>query len=178
MNIYKSLSTVFFFSIITLSLTGCASTKEIGYGTVIEQKKVSNVDYKPKNGTLVGTGFGAGAGATTGATIGAVTGATAGVVLSIGTFGLATPMIPALALAGAGSGAAIGGLAGGATGAGVGYATDLHKQGIGVYQFTIKPDNQAENINVTQYVKKPFPEHARVQITLKDDKYYIDSVTA
>lgn len=177
MNKYKLLPTLFCFSVFTLSLTGCASTKEIGYGTVIEQKKVSNVDYKPKNGTLVGTGFGAGAGATTGATIGAVTGATAGVVLSIGTFGLATPMIPALALAGAGSGAAIGGLAGGATGAGVGYATDVHQQGIGVYQFTIKPDDQASNIYVTQYVKKTIPVNARVQITLKEDKYYINAMS-
>ncbi len=162
------------FSLLAATLTGCASTKNVGYGTVVQQKQIAAKDYKPKTGTLVGASIGTGAGAATGAYVGAAVGVTTGVILSVGTFGIGAVYIPAFTAIGAASGAVIGGLAGGATGAGIGYATDVHQQGIGVYQFTIKPDDKGKDILVTQYVQSPMPSHSRVQILLKDDHYYIE----
>lgn len=155
------------------TLTGCASTKNLGYGTVIQEKKIAAKDYKPGQATLIGTSVGAGAGAVTGAYIGAASGAATGVILSVGTFGIGAVYIPVFTALGAASGAAIGGLAGGATGAGIGYATDIHHKGVGVYEFTIKPDNNQKTIVATQYVQSPIPVDTKVEIVLKDDQYYI-----
>jgi hypothetical protein len=161
---------------LALTLSSCASVQNMGYGTVLQAKKIAAKDYRPQNGTLVGAGVGAGAGAATGATLGAMSGATAGVILAAGTFGIGAMFIPVLTMAGATTGAVAGGVTGGTVGAGVGYGTDMHKQGLGIYQFTVQPDNHSANIQVTQYLQQPIPKHARVQIQLKDAHYYIAPV--
>lgn len=174
----NSKATVILVTLFTAFLVSCTSTKHIGTGTVIEQKKISGKDYKPKTGTLVGAGVGAGAGAVTGVYIGAATGATISALLAIGTLGAGSAIyIPASIIAGAAGGAVIGGVAGGATGAGIGYATDVYQQGQGVYQFTVRQDGHDKDILVTQYLKTPIPRNSRVVITLKDDHYYLEPVS-
>lgn len=170
----KSNKNILISIILSCFMASCASTKDIGYGTVIAEKQLAKKDYKPKSGTLVGAGVGAGAGAATGAYIGAATGLTAGTILAVGTFGIGYVYIPVFTAFGALSGGAIGAAAGGATGAGVGYATDVYSQGVGVYEYTIKPDHQKENISVTQYVQSPIANKSRVQILLKDDHYVVE----
>lgn len=162
--------------ILSLFLTSCASTKNMGYGTVISQKQIAEKSYQPKKGTVVGAEVGAGAGGVTGAYIGAATGLAAGTMMTLGTFGVGAVYIPVFTLFGAVTGGVIGAAAGGATGAGVGYATDVYSQGNGVFEYTVKPDNQKENISVTQYVQTPLAKRSRVEIKLKDDRYYIEPV--
>lgn len=157
-------------------LTGCASTKNMGYGTIVSEKKIADKDYKPKQGTIVGAEVGAGAGGATGAYIGAATGLAAGAILTVGTFGIGAVYIPVFTLFGAVTGGVIGAAAGGATGASVGYASDVYSQGVGVYEYTVKPDNQKENISVTQYVNTPLAKKSRVEIKLKDDHYFVEPV--
>ncbi|HTM64084.1 MAG TPA: hypothetical protein VL360_06240 [Gammaproteobacteria bacterium] len=163
-------------SMLPIILVGCASTQQMGYGTVIAEKKIAERDYSPKSGTVVGAGVGAGAGAATGAYIGAATGLAAGTIAAIGTFGIGYVYIPAFTAVGALGGAAIGAAAGSATGAGVGYAADIYQQGNGVYQYTVKPDNQSQNISVTQYTKSPIAKKSRVKIMLQGDKYSVEAV--
>lgn len=170
---YKNILIIIF---LTCFMASCASTKNIGYGTVVAEKQIAKKDYKPKHGTVVGAEVGAGAGGATGIYIGAATGLAAGTILSVGTLGVGAVYIPVFTLFGAVTGGVIGAAAGGATGAGVGYATDVYSQGVGVYEYTVKPDNQKENISVTQYVQTPIVKKSRVEIKLKDDHYVIEPV--
>lgn len=171
----KSVMTIISLSLLGAVLMGCASERKMGDGTVVQERKIANTNYFPQRGTLVGATTGAGVGVGTGALIGGASGAAVGTVLAASTFGISTPMIPVFVVAGAASGAMIGGAAGGVTGAGIGYTSDVIRQESGVYEFTIKPDNQSQNIVVTQYAST-LPLKSRVQILLKDDHYYIERV--
>jgi outer membrane lipoprotein SlyB len=162
--------------IITLFLVGCASNKDLKLGTVVAQQKVSDPNYKPKKGTVAGASVGAAAGAGAGTAVGAVAGGFVGVVATLATFGAAAPLLPGFVAAGATTGAAAGGVAGGVTGGAVGYAHDVNKQGPGLYRYTIKPDDQKENISITQYAPIPFAVNSRVRILVKDQQTYLESV--
>lgn len=167
------------------SLVGCATEKSLGYGTVLEQCKIENKNCKPQKRTLVGAGVGmgagAGVGAAGGATLGVAAGAGAGVILAVSTCGLALPMFPILVagglVSGAVHGALIGGAAGGLTGASVGYAADMHHQGIGLYRFTVKPDQtQDPPIVIIQYADKLILPHTRVQLINRQGQVQIQSL--
>lgn len=163
-------------------LIGCATQKNLGYGTVVKQQKIASTDYTPGRETVAGLGIGAGTGAATGAGVGAGYGALVGVAvggaLAASTGGIMLPAIPALALAGAASGAvygAVGGaVVGGAVGTGAGYATGVYKQGDGLYKLSVKPDDQSGNLIITQYSAKPIDPSARVKIMMKDDHMYVE----
>lgn len=162
-----------FIGITVISVLGCASQK-VGLGTVVSEAKVADKNYKPQKSTLVGAGVGAVGGASAGVILGtmAATTLTAATLLTAATFPFSVPFVPIAMVAGT----AIGAVGGGATGAGVGYAVDQHKQGVGLYQYIVKPDNQAETIVVTQYVQKPIAVNSRVLIKMKDKQYFIVEV--
>ncbi|MFZ2314580.1 MAG: hypothetical protein WAW86_02835 [Gammaproteobacteria bacterium] len=162
--------------ILSSMLFGCASTQHLDYGVVLKEQKVSDMSYQPGRGTLVGAGTGAGVGAGMGAVYGALVGVTAGSMINLATGGLAWPLVPAYAVGGAVVGATYGSLVGGAVGAGTGYASDIYKQGDGVYQLTIKPDNATENLTITQYASQPILVKSRVEILMKGDKTFVESL--
>lgn len=157
-------------------LAGCASTQHLGYGVVIKEQKIRDASYQPGNRTLAGAGAGAGIGAGMGAVYGGLAGAAAGSMISAATGGLLWSFVPVYMVAGASVGAAYGGLAGGAVGAGTGYASDIYKQGDGVYQLTIKPDDSNENLTITQYASEPILAKSRVEILMDGDKAYVKNL--
>ena len=168
--------------IFTGNLSGCATERSLGYGTVLEQYKIKNKNYKPHKRTLVGAGVGIGTGAGIGAVGGAVVGGLAGELLgtvaTVFTLGLAAPSIPVLTSAGIASGAAegalLGGASGGVIGAGIGYVADVHHQGIGLYRYLVKPDkSQNQPITVTQYANQLMSPYSRVQIIKKQNEIFI-----
>lgn len=162
--------------ILSSMLFGCASTQHLGYGIVLKEQKVSDMSYRPSSGTLVGAGTGAGVGAGMGGLYGALVGATAGSMINLATGGFAWPLVPVYVVGGAVVGATYGGLVGGAVGAGTGYARDIYKQGDGVYQITIKPDNSTENLTITQYASQPILVKSRVEILMKGDKTFVQGL--
>jgi len=139
-----------------LALTGCATGRVVGTGTVTGMQQVAAKDYRPGKGTGVGAGVGAGGGAAAGAAYGAAGCA----AVSLLTFGLATPAcIPFLAMTtavGAGAGAAVGSTSG--------YIADVHKRGKGLYQYSIRVDHQRQPLYVTQYLQQPIIPGDRVRI--------------
>lgn len=152
-------------------LSACATQQNLDTGTVISSIKIKNNDYLPHQ-TTASTAI---AGAQTGAII---TGAFYGLALGgiVASFGAAPIYIAEGLIAGSAAGALIGGAIGGATGAGIGYVSDVYHQGAGLFQYTIKPDNKTESIYVTQYVTKPIPLHAKVQIYLEDNLPHIKEI--
>lgn len=165
-SLYKKLAFVCF---IIFFISACASQQQpVGYGTIISITKLKPKDYHPREETAVGAGIGAGSGALIGGGI-----ATAGALgLTIVSFGLLAPAIPAIIATGAATGAATGGVAGGA----IGYSEGLRKQGDGLYLFTVQLDNKNKVISITQYVKERIPLKTRVEVLLQKDRLLIHPI--
>ncbi len=164
----KILKTFLFFTFIgafSLLLVACATERPVGNGVVLHITKISNPDSHPHSETATGAGVGAGGGAA----IGALAGTTAGAAAAVGTFGLGLPLIPIFALHGAIVGAAIGG----AGGAGVGYEAGKAKQGIGLYQFTVRLDQPPHTVVVTEFIQRPIPLYSRVTVILQNNQLAI-----
>lgn len=156
-----------------LYLTGCVSTKTVGYGIVRKISQVEKVDYRPRTKTLKGAAIGAGVGAGAGASTGAVVGGVLGTGVAIATLGLGTLLIPGFVAGGAAVGAGVGAGAGAGVGAGAAYASELHEQGKGLYKISINMENSKNDIIIYQYIRKELPVKTRVQVLLKKDRLFI-----
>ncbi|MBA2709936.1 MAG: hypothetical protein H0U57_05025 [Tatlockia sp.] len=161
------------FLFLSTLLIACASTRIIGYGKIESIKKINQVNYVPRTTTLKGTAIGAGVGAATGAALGALAGGAAGIGVTIMTFGLALPLLPALIAGGTATGAGIGAGAGAGLGTGAGYASEIYRQGKGLYQIVVKLDGMKDKFIIFQYINKPLLVNSRVEIRLKDNQLHI-----
>jgi len=142
--------------LLAVATASCTTKTNIAYGKVLERHKIDAKDYRPGRTTMAGGGIGGGIGAGVGAVAGGLVGAT----VTIATFGLMAPAIPGLiaggAVAGGGVGAAVGG--------GAGYISGVYEQGQGLYQFSIKSNNQEQPFSVVQYMRSPIAVNDQVEI--------------
>lgn len=146
--------------IFALQLFGCASTKLVGTGTVVNQMQLKKIDYVPQHSTDVG--------AVAGGTAGVVGGTAVGLALTVATFGLAAPLVPAFAVAG--------GVTGGTAGAATGYAHDIIKQGHGLYDYVVEMDTTHEKIVVRQYADTVMPNNTRVKVVKEEGVLKVKSL--
>ncbi|MEM1244593.1 MAG: hypothetical protein AAGG80_07255 [Pseudomonadota bacterium] len=153
---------------VTILISSCATTSYEGRGTVLSATKLAKPNHAPNTGTAVG-GL---SGASVGAIVGGTTAAAAGAAASIATFGLAAPAVPALVA----EGTLLGAAGGGAIGAGSGYVYDRYKQGMGLYQFVVRENDNKRKIIVRQYVHHTYKRHAHVNIYKKNGVNYIQPV--
>lgn len=152
-----------FIIILTLLLQGCASHQYLDegrYATVITNQKIAEKDCTPGKGTAVGAGMGLGVGALIGGGIGVCM----GTAVTIGTFGLCAPVIPALAAAGAAAGGGVGTLAGG----GAGYVLDYNKSGSGTYLYEVSFHHGNKPLVITQFDDEPIPPSTSVCVYLEN----------
>lgn len=146
--------------LICIALFGCATSQLVGTGTVVNQLQLKKVDYVPQAGTDVGTVAGAG--------VGVAGGTVLGVGVTIATFGLAAPLIPAFAVAG--------GAVGGTTGAATGYAHDVLKQGNGLYDYVVKLDDSQQKMVVRQYAMTNISKNDRVKVIKENGVLKIEKI--
>jgi hypothetical protein len=175
--------------LISISLFSCSSTKIINNSCYVKSsQKVLDRSIKPSNGTLNGLITGGVGGVIFGGFAGGLT----GTALSVGTFGLYTPLIPGFIVAGAIGGGVIGGIIGGS----VGYTYDYFNAGTGTYNYTIYcntnivgkyveqdklTNNKIESLimnndnvyNVIQISNKPFNNNESVVLKFSKDKLFI-----
>lgn len=150
-----------------ITFFGCATTYHRGNGIIIAEKKIKNKDYKPHQatttGALIGGSVGGAGGAITGGAIG----------FAVGGFLSNSISIAALSALGGGvAGALVVGVAGGAIGGGLGYAVDVTTPGAGVYEFTVKSDDERKPLTIRQYTT-PIPLNTPVYILEKDNLIFI-----
>ena len=150
-----------------ISLFGCATTYHRGDGVIIAEKKIKDKDYKPHHATETGAVIGGSAGGVAGA----ITGGSIGFVVG-GFLSNSLPIAIVSALGGGVAGALVVGAAGGALGGGLGYAVDVTTPGAGIYEFTVKSDNERKPLTITQYTT-PIPLHTPVYILEKDNVIFI-----
>lgn len=152
-------------------LSGCSAQRpkneNARIGRVVDIKKLENKDLRPGKGTAVG----AATGASVGGAIGGLVGAVAGVGVSIATFGLGAPAIPAMVAGGALMGGGVGAASGGVGG----YVYDYKKAGSGLYEYTVKCEND-ENVKIRQISNKPFPVDSTVKVFWYKDKQIIEAL--
>ena len=158
----------FIIILLTLSLLGCATTYDHGYGIVTAQTKLSEKDYMPHNSTRTGAIMGGGAGAVGGSLL-------AGLFsLGIGSAFAAGPALVATTAIGAVLGGVVVGSVGILTGGTFGYINDITKSNVGLYQFTVKPNDSSETIIIEQYTT-PFSVNSQIQILEKDNVLFLKS---
>lgn len=159
----KKLITILILISSTSFLSGCVTTYQRGEGMIIAEKKLSNKDYKPHQATKTGAAIGT----SVGTFIGAIPGGLVGFVIGA----LGTNSIPITIVCTAAGGLA-GGLmvavVGGTLGGAAGYAVDISKSDVGMYEFTVKTNQGGKPLIIKQY-SSPIPLHTKVHILEKDN---------
>ena len=145
-------------------LFGCTTTKFVDTGIVKKEELLHKPQYKPQ----IATGIGAASGGIAGAAFGSFL----SISCTIVTFGLCAPLTPALVLGTAGIGAGIGG--------GSGYIHDIHKQGLGLFQYIAQPTHSKETLKFKQFSKYHMPKGTPINIYKKThhghDSFYIKKI--
>ena len=145
----------------SLILSGCATAHLDGYGTVQQQTFVAKPSDKPAPSTATGAEVGAGVGVAGGATYGFfIGGMMAGVcALFGGGVGCGGVWVGSTLL-----GAVVGGAGGAVVGGTAGYIYGQNQKGLGLFNYSVQPDQSTGVLTITQYSKQSLPEGTRVKI--------------
>lgn len=156
-----------FLIILICFISACSTTHYKGEGIILSEKKISNRDFNPHEGTKTGAVVGGSMGAITGAAFGGAIGFAFGAFAGCNALGAI-----ATTLGGGAIGALFIGTVGAAIGGGSGYMIDVINHPAS-YQYIVQPSYQTKTITITQYAP-PIPAYSKVRILEKNQNTYIE----